>query len=272
MPEQARIVLIGGGNMGEALLGGWLARGRSVRSIAVIDPAPAALGRARERGVGAGQDWPIEGVNWRPDIVVVAVKPAQLESALAVCRRVVSNETIVLSIVAGKRFASYRSILGADALLVRAMPNTPAAIGRGMTVLCAVPGLGERARALAAELLGAVGAVAWVEREDELDAVTAVSGSGPAYVFLLIEALGAAAVEIGLDAALARELAVQTVAGAGAYALESGVDAEELRRRVTSPGGTTEAALSVLLAGEEGLGALMTRAVRAAEKRSRELG
>ena len=271
MTEAARIVLVGGGNMGQALLGGWLSRGRPPESIAVIDSSPAAIAAVRARGIRGGEAWPIDGVSWHPDLVLVAVKPVQLEEALSVAPTLLADGTTVLSIVAGKRFAAYRKALGADTAVVRAMPNTPAAIGRGMTVLCASSGVDAAARALCAELMRAVGAVAWVEREDELDAVTAVSGSGPAYVFLLVEALTAAAVEVGLDKALALELALNTVAGAGVYALESGEDAAELRRRVTSPAGTTEAALEVLLDREHGLVRLMERAVRAAQARSREL-
>jgi pyrroline-5-carboxylate reductase len=271
MAEPAHIVLVGAGNMGQALLGGWLARDRDPGSIAVIEKAPAALDAARSRGVRAGERWPIAGISWRPEVLLLAVKPVQLAEALAACRDLVAPGVTLLSIVAGKRFASYRQVLGRDAALVRAMPNTPAAIGRGMTVLCASPPVGEAEREFCAELMKGVGAVAWVEHEEDLDAVTAVSGSGPAYLFLLIEALTAAALDLGLDEALAREIAMTTVAGAGAYALESGVDAGELRRRVTSPGGTTEAALSVLMAPGQGLPALLLRAVRAAQARSREL-
>jgi pyrroline-5-carboxylate reductase len=161
-------------------------------------------------------------------------------------------------------------VLGGRAAVVRAMPNTPAAVGRGMTVLIANERVSTAQRACAEELMGAVGAVEWVADEALMDAVTAVSGSGPAYVFLLIESLAAAGVAAGLDAVLAKRLATVTVAGAGAYAELAGEEAAELRRRVTSPGGTTQAALEVLMA-EDGIPSLLERAVKAAAARSREL-
>jgi pyrroline-5-carboxylate reductase len=271
MTERTRVLLIGAGNMGQALLRGWLERGYAPADITVIDQAPAALAVVRAAGVHADTNWAQSAEQPPPDIVVMAVKPVQLAGALTMARPLVSSVTTILTIVAGKRFAAYRDVLGAEAALIRAMPNTPAAIGRGMTVLCADRKVGATGRALAGELMAAVGAVAWVEAEEALDAVTAVSGSGPAYVFLLIEALSAAAVDAGLDQRLARQLAETTVAGAGAYALESGVEASDLRQRVTSPGGTTEAALAVLMAPEQGLPDLMMRAVRAAAARSRDL-
>jgi pyrroline-5-carboxylate reductase len=175
-----------------------------------------------------------------------------------------------LSIAAGKTIAQIAAQLPGGASVVRAMPNTPAAIGKGITALVANSAVSRAQRALCGELLAAVGAVAWLDDERHMDAVTAISGSGPAYVFLLIECLEQAAVELGLDASLAKQLALATVAGAGAYAAAAGEGAAELRRRVTSPNGTTQAALDVLL-GEHGMRELMARAARAAAERSREL-
>jgi pyrroline-5-carboxylate reductase len=198
------------------------------------------------------------------------VKPNQLAGALAACRPAAGAGTVFLSIAAGKTLTQLEAGLGAGTPVVRAMPNTPAAIGKGMTVLVASSAVSAAQRAACADLLAAVGAVAWVEHERDMDAVTAVSGSGPAYVFLLIECLERAGVQAGLTADLARQLALATVAGAGAYAEVAGEPPAELRRRVTSPGGTTEAALAVL-GSEHGLAELVERAVRAAAARSREL-
>jgi pyrroline-5-carboxylate reductase len=182
----------------------------------------------------------------------------------------VAAGAVFLSIAAGKTIAQLVAGLGEDAAVVRAMPNTPAAIGQGMTALVANAVVTANQRALCGELLAAVGAVVWLTEERHMDAVTAVSGSGPAYVFLLVECLEQAGIDLGLDAPLARQLAVATVAGAGAYAALAAVEPAELRRRVTSPNGTTQAALSVLMA-EPGLRELLHRAVRAAAERSREL-
>jgi pyrroline-5-carboxylate reductase len=206
----------------------------------------------------------------QPDVVVVAVKPNQLATALPAAARFATPRTVFLSIAAGKTIADLAAGLGRPTAIVRAMPNTPAAVGRGITAVVANPTVTSAQRALATELLEAVGTVVWLDDERHMDAVTAVSGSGPAYVFLLIECLEQAGREVGLDAALARRLALETVAGAGAYAAAAGEPAAELRRRVTSPNGTTAAALEVLL-GSPGMRELMVRAVQAAERRGREL-
>jgi pyrroline-5-carboxylate reductase len=269
MAEEKHILLIGCGNMGQALLRGWRAKGYSPRAVRALDPMPEARAAARALGAEVEEAMPRNGSLL--DIVVLAVKPQQLDGVLDGCRALVRPGLPVLSIVAGKRLSVYLQVLGPQAAVVRAMPNTPAAIGRGMTVLCPGPGVRDAQRALCTELMSAVGDVAWVEEESAMDAVTAVSGSGPAYVFLLIQSLAAAGVRAGLSEPLARQLAEATVAGAGAYALRSEEPAAELRRRVTSPGGTTEAALRVLLA-EDGLPRLIERAVLSAAERSRELG
>jgi pyrroline-5-carboxylate reductase len=260
-----RIVVVGFGNMGQALVRGWLAQGRDVSTIVVVDPAATARAVARDLGVAA------EDRVGLADVVVLAVKPHQLAEVLPRCAAAAAARAVFLSIAAGKTMAEIRNGLGVDAAIVRAMPNTPAAIGKGMTALVANAAVSPAQRALCGELLAAVGSIAWLDDERHLDAVTAVSGSGPAYVFLLIECLEQAGVELGLDGALAKQLALATVAGAGAYAAEAREELAELRRRVTSPNGTTQAALDVLMA-EPGMRELLLRATRAAAERSRELG
>jgi pyrroline-5-carboxylate reductase len=266
MNTNQTIVLVGCGNMGAALLGGWLAQGVDARQIRVVDTQPGALERARGLGVDAGST--LDGA--APDILVLAVKPQQLDALLPACRDLVAERTLVLSIAAGKPLGLFERFLGKRAMLVRAMPNTPAAIGRGITVLVANDAVGPVQRDIAETLMRAGGDVVWIDDESLMDAVTAVSGSGPAYVFLLIEALTLAARDAGLDAELAERLATATVAGAGAYAQQAGQGAAVLREHVTSPGGTTEAALEVLM-NDQGLKALMIAAVRAATRRGREL-
>jgi pyrroline-5-carboxylate reductase len=262
----AEILLIGFGNMGQALVRGWLARGRPASSIRIVDPVPTARAVAADLGVQAHAA--LEPCS--ADVVVLAVKPNQLADALVQCAAHVRGEPVFLSIAAGKTLAAIGGGLRAGAAVVRAMPNTPAAIGRGMTALVANADATASQRELCGELLAAVGAVAWLDDESAMDAVTAISGSGPAYVFLLIECLEQAAVELGLAAPLAKQLALETVAGAAAYAAAAAEPPAELRRRVTSPNGTTQAALDVLM-GEPGLRELMIRATRAAAERSREL-
>jgi pyrroline-5-carboxylate reductase len=259
-----RIVVVGFGNMGQALVRGWLAKGRDAGSIRVVDPAAAARAAARDLGIAA------EDRIGAAEVVVLAVKPNHLADVLPRCDAAVGAGAVFLSIAAGKTIAEIRKGLNVDAAIVRAMPNTPAAVGKGMTALVANAAVSRAQRALCGELLAAVGSVAWLDDERHLDAVTAVSGSGPAYVFLLIECLERAGVELGLDASLAKQLALATVAGAGAYAESAREAPAELRRRVTSPNGTTQAALDVLMA-EPGMRELLVRATRAAAERSREL-
>jgi pyrroline-5-carboxylate reductase len=260
------ILLMGFGNMGQALVRGWLAKGYPASSIRVVDPAPAALAIAAELGIAARAA--LEPCT--ADVVVLAVKPNQLADALTACAARVRGEPVYLSIAAGKTLAAIGRSLREGTALVRGMPNTPAAIGRGMTVLVANAAATVRQRELCGELLAAVGEVAWLDDERDMDAVTAISGSGPAYVFLLVECLEQAAIELGLEVPLAKQLALATVAGAAAYAAHAAEPPAELRRRVTSPNGTTQAALEVLM-GEGGLRELMARATRAAAERSREL-
>src|SRR5690606_10342058 len=207
--------------------------------LRVVDPADGARAAAADLGIVAGGDLAAASFDdGPPDIVLLAVKPAQLDAAVRVCKASVGTAPLYLSIAAGKPIASIAEVLGPRAAVVRAMPNTPAAVGRGMTVLTASERVDARQRAAADELMRAVGMTAWVSDESAMDAVTAVSGSGPAYVFLLIECLARAGAAAGLDPKLARTLATTTVAGAGAYAELSGEDPAVLRRNLTSPGGT----------------------------------
>ena len=268
MGATERIVVVGFGNMGQALVRGWLAKGRGASSIEVVDSALGARAVGKELGVAARDE--VAAAGSAADVVVLAVKPNQLAGVLPQCAALARSGAVFLSIAAGKTIAELGNALGSDTPIVRAMPNTPAAIGRGMTALVANAAVSGAQRALCAELLGAVGSVAWLDDERHMDAVTAVSGSGPAYVFLLIECLEQAAVELGLPAPLAKQLALATVAGSGAYAADARESAAELRRRVTSPNGTTQAALDVLM-GQPGMQELLVRATRAAAQRSREL-
>jgi pyrroline-5-carboxylate reductase len=263
----SRILVIGLGNMGQALVKGWLARGLVAQDIAVVEPQPTAQAAARALGVSVIASTAMAA--HRADVIVIAVKPAQVAESVAPIGKV-ARGCVVLSIAAGKTTAGLRKLLGSQTAVVRAMPNTPAAIGAGITALFASETVTAEQRRTCEELMAAVGRVEWFADEALMDAVTAVSGSGPAYVFLLIECLAEAGRNVGLGADVAARLATATVAGAGLYARETGLPAAELRRRVTSPKGTTQAALDVLLA-ENAFAVLMNRAVSAATERSREL-
>lgn len=265
------VVLVGGGKMGGALAAGWLAAGWAAADLRIVEPDPARRMALQEAGllaVHASLDELPAGLV--PAALVLAVKPQVMASVAPACVRLVGAETLVLSIAAGKSIASFEAIFGQQAGIVRSMPNTPAAIGLGASVLVANPAATAAQRALAADLLSAVGIVEWIDDEEQMHAVTALSGSGPAYVFLLIESMAAAGRRLGLDADLAMRLARTTVSGSGELARRSAAPAAQLRIDVTSPGGTTAAALSVLMA-EDGMGALLERALTAAATRSREL-
>jgi pyrroline-5-carboxylate reductase len=264
------LLLVGGGKMGEALLAGWRAAGMAGADVVVVEPdAMRRAALVAQHGVRAeATTEPLAGL--RPRTLVIAVKPQVLGAAMAPCRALVGPDTLVLSIAAGKTLATLAALFGADRPIVRAMPNTPAAVGRGMSVLCANAATSPGRRAEAEALLAAVGATAWVEDEELLHAVTALSGGGPAYVFLLIEALAGAGAGLGLPADLAMRLARTTVIGSGELARLSPEPAATLRQNVTSPGGTTQAALAVLMA-PDGLQPLVERALAAAARRSREL-
>lgn len=268
-PLDGRLVLIGAGRMGGALLTGWLERGVPGRSIVIIDPEPSAeiVDIATSRGAALNPD--VAGIA-DAAIVVLAVKPQVMEAVLSETAQLARSRPIVLSIAAGRTIASFEAHFGTATAIVRAMPNTPAAIGRGITVACANAAADENQRAAASALLEAVGEVAWVNDERLIDAVTAVSGGGPAYVFLLTECLAKAGAAAGLPEDLATRLARVTVSGAGELMHRSSEPAEVLRRNVTSPGGTTAEALKVLM-DDGALPDLMVEAIAAATRRSREL-
>lgn len=262
------VVLVGCGQMGSAMLHGWLSRG-AAKQFVVVEPygPPAAL--AGTAGIAWHTDAAELPPSLQPDAVVFAVKPQVMDEVLPPYRALARPETLFLSIAAGKTIGGIAHHLG-DAAIVRCMPNTPAAIGRAITVACANAQVSAAQRHLTDTLLAAIGDSAWVTDEALMDAVTAVSGSGPAYVFLLIEAMAAAGVRVGLPEELALRLARATVAGSGELALRSSDLPARLREAVTSPGGTTRAALDVLMA-DPGLAELLERAIVAATARSREL-
>lgn len=264
-----RIGFIGGGNMASALIGGLLARGVASDALVVVEPVAAQRDALRERFGVATLAQADAGSLRHCDVCVLAVKPQQMRAAVAGLHDALAH-SLVVSVAAGIRAADLSRWLGGHRRIVRAMPNTPALIGRGVTGLAALPGLADADRDLAARLLSAVGVTVWVDDESRLDAVTAVSGSGPAYVFLLVEAMQASARALGLDEDQARTLTRHTVAGAAELALHSDEPASTLRERVTSPGGTTAAALAVLEAG--GFRSLFVDALAAAARRGSEMG
>ena len=261
------LVLVGAGKMGGALLEGWIGLGVNPARIVVMEPQPvAAIGALSARGLRINPD----AASIYPDTIVLAVKPQIAAEVMPQVASLVSPSTVVVSIMAGRTIAFLSDALPRDAAVIRAMPNTPAAVGRGITVAVTNSWVTPAQRQLADALLTATGAVEWIGDEALMDAVTAVSGSGPAYVFLLAESLARAGEKVGLPAELAARLARATVAGSGELLYRSSVDAAILRRNVTSPGGTTAAALDVLMA-PDGLDPLMARAVAAATRRGRAL-
>ena len=238
------LVLVGAGKMGSAMLDGWLARGLHPKKLVVIEPQPGKAVKAlARRGVKLNP----KGKAAAASAIVIAVKPQTAPDAVPPLGAYVGKTTLVLSIMAGRTIGFLEASLPPGAAIVRAMPNTPAAIGRGITVACPNASVSARQRKLAADLLAAIGKVEWVNDETLMDAVTALSGSGPAYVFLLAEAMTKAGIAAGLPAALAGRLARETVAGSGELLHRSDLDAATLRQNVTSPGGTTAAALEVLM-------------------------
>jgi pyrroline-5-carboxylate reductase len=261
------ILLVGAGKMGSALLEGWLGLGVDPVGVTVIEPQPIPeIAALTARGLRLN---PASRPS-RTDAVVIAVKPQTAPEALAGIAGRIAPGAVVISIMAGRTLAFLEAALPADTAIVRAMPNTPAAIGRGITVAVPNARVTPAQRDLAHRLLAATGVVEWIDDEALMDAVTAVSGSGPAYIFLLAESLARAGERAGLPAALAASLARATVAGAGELLHRSPHDPATLRHNVTSPGGTTAAALEVLMSAD-GLDALMERAIAAATRRSREL-
>jgi pyrroline-5-carboxylate reductase len=261
--------LAGAGNMGLALLSGWLAQGLPPGLIRVQEPAPSPEAKAVAARHGIALQAKL-AAGTPPSVLVVAVKPQVMDEVFADLARHVSAQTLLLSIAAGRTVAGFERQLPAKAPVVRAMPNMAVSVGRGITVCVPNAHVSPAQRATCDGLLGAVGEVAWVEEEGLLDAVTAVSGSGPAYVFYLAECLAQAGINAGLPPELAQKLATATVAGAGELLHRSQDDAATLRQRVTSTGGTTHAALQVLMA-DNGLAPLLREAVAAATRRSREL-
>ena len=261
-----KLLLVGCGKMGGAMLEGWLARGVAASHVIVAEPAEALRPkRAGITSVGSSAD-----VKETPDIVVLAVKPQSMDAVLPDLKRFADEGAVFLSIAAGKTLKYFAGHLGANAKVVRAMPNTPAAVRQGITVSTASTGVSDAEKSRCHELLEAVGQSLWVDDEGLIDHVTALSGSGPAYVFLLVEAMAAAGEKLGLTSEMAMQLARATVAGSGELLRQSSEPASQLRVNVTSPGGTTAEALKVLMAGD-GIQPVFDRALAAASRRSKEL-
>lgn len=258
------LVLLGCGKMGSAMLAGWLDAGLPASSVWVVEPNPSDW--LVRTGVDLSGTWPEA-----PAVVLVAVKPQMMAQALPLLKSMGNGDTLFISVAAGITLAAFEQILGAQTPIVRAMPNTPAAISRGITAIVGNEAADAQHLDEAEALLQAVGEVVRVPHESQIDAVTGVSGSGPAYVFHMIETLAQAGQAQGLDAETAMRLAKATVAGAGALAMTSEETPEQLRINVTSPNGTTQAALEVLMDEQSGFPTLITRAVKAAADRSREL-
>ena len=258
------LVLVGCVHMGGALLEGWLQNGLGADSVGVIDPNPNPEFAAR--GVHFNEGLPVD-----PAVLVIAVKPQMMADVLPLLREYDRGDTLIVTVAAGVNIAAYEQAFP-NAPIVRAMPNLPAAIGRGATAIVGNAKAGAPQLAMTEQLMGAVGTVVSLQSEDQMDAVTAVSGSGPGYIFYVIETLAAAAEAEGLPRDMALTLARATVAGAGALAMASDKHPSELRRQVTSPAGTTEAGLKQLTDAESGLAPLMRRTVAAAAARGRELG
>lgn len=266
MLSNAKILFIGCGKMGSAILRG--VKQKSLGSFVVVDPAspPEDLKSALHAWVASPDQIP---ASFFPDIVVIAVKPQQLNDVLPLYSKF--EKCVWISVAAGKTIKKIENLLsGNDVAIVRAMPNLPASIGRGISAAVANRNVSEKQMDLCSALLNTIGQTIWIENEALMDAVTALSGSGPAYLFALVEAMAAAGEKIGLDATTAAQLAKQTVIGSAALLEQSPESPETLRKAVTSPGGTTAAALQIMLA-DDGLPNLMLRAIKAATKRSQEL-
>lgn len=266
----ASLVLFGAGKMGGAMLDGWLALGLPPARVIAVDPGLSD--EAREALAAKGVSVAASAAELQaPEVLVLAIKPQMLDSAAAALSSVIGPQTLVISVLAGKTIADLQARCPAARAIIRAMPNTPAAVGRGITALVAGDGVSASQRAKADALLQAVGRVEWLDEEQLIDAVTAVSGSGPAYVFHLVEAMAAAGAAVGLPADIAMRLARATVEGSGELLHQSDLSPATLRQNVTSPGGTTAAALTVLMDPAKGLPPLMAEAIAAAKKRAEEL-
>jgi pyrroline-5-carboxylate reductase len=263
------LLLVGAGKMGGALLEGWLKQGLDPATVFIQDPAPPpevqALAARHRIAASGAPDLPAP-----PSVIVIAVKPGLIDKLMPELRHMIGEGSVLLSIAAGRTLATLARVAPSGTAIVRAMPNVAASVGRSMTVACANEAVTRDQALECSMLLEGVGDVMWIDDESVLDAITAISGSGPAYVFLLAECLAEAGRAAGLDAELARRLARATVEGAGELLRRSDLSPRELREKVTSPQGVTAAALQVLM-GEDGVQDLLTRAVAAAAKRSREL-
>jgi pyrroline-5-carboxylate reductase len=261
-----KLLLVGCGKMGGAMLDGWLTRGLAAADVLVAEPVEALRPKKPGlRAVGSTSE-----ISDTPEIVVLAVKPQTMDGVLPDLKRFAEAGSVFLSIAAGKTLKYFASHLGAAAKVVRSMPNTPAAVRQGITVACAAKGVSAAEKQRCQQLLEAVGQALWVEDEALLDPVTALSGSGPAYVFLLVEAMAAAGAKLGLKPEMAMQLARATVAGSGVLLKQSSEPAQQLRVNVTSPGGTTAEALKVLMAAD-GIQPVFDKALAAASRRSKEL-
>lgn len=267
----ARLLLVGCGKMGGAMLSGWLARGMTPADICIVEPdATFAEELATRFGVPVATTPTEIPAGFIPDVVVLAVKPQVMDDVLPAYQTFVQHGCVFLSIAAGRTIASFEKHLSMNAAIVRAMPNTPAAVARALSAAIANANVSDTQTRLCTDLLGAIGEVVWLDDETQMDAVTAVSGSGPAYVFLLAEVMSAAGHKAGLPKPLADQLARATVAGAGELLFQASEPASVLRQNVTSPGGTTAAALAVLM-DDDSLQALFDQAILAASERSKAL-
>ncbi len=263
------LLLVGAGKMGSAMAAGWLEQGLAPQDLIIQDPAPCedAQKLISEHELVSGENPALPSP---PAIIVLAIKPQMMAQILPALAQKANEQSLFLSIAAGQNLKTLASHLGDKQPIVRAMPNTPASIGRGMSVACANQTVTGAQVEHCITLLSAVGEIAWIDDEAQMDAVTAVSGSGPAYLFALTECMALAGINQGLDAKLSWQLAKTTMEGAGALMRHSPNNPVILRKNVTSPGGTTQAALDVLM-GKKGLPKLMDKAIRAATQRSKEL-
>ena len=269
-PLDGRLVLIGAGKMGTAMLQGWLDAGIGADRVTIFDPSPPPETKAliAEHSISHNPD--VSSVD-AVEAILVAVKPQVVDEVLPAMAELARGNPLVVSVVAGKTISAFRRHFGEDTPVIRTIPNTPAAVGRGITAMAASDGVSPQQSELATALLSSLGEVVSVPEETMIDACTAISGSGPAYIFYMTECMTAAALELGLPPDIAEQLARATVAGAGELMRATGIPASVLRENVTSPNGTTHAALQVLMADSDGMKQLMTRATAQAKKRSREL-
>lgn len=267
----APILVIGGGKMGSALLQGWIEAGLNPKWVTVIEPNAERRNLLAPLGaVTTFENAEALPASFAPSVILIAIKPQNFAAVLPFYEKFAGQKPLIISIAAGRSIAGLGEYFGTEQAIVRAMPNTPAAIGQGISVLCANAHVSDAQRELATNLLAAVGEAVWIESEDLMHPVTALSGGGPAYVFLLVETLARAGANMGLPDDLAMRLARVTVQGAGQLLAASGQPASMLRAEVTSPGGTTQAALKAFM-GDHGLQELCDRAIAGGDQRSREL-